>query len=716
MPLDFEVEDSMALNLDSIGRKIGPVVKDYNWKDVILYALGVGAGFEDLNYCYENRLKVIPSFSIGAVFDFLAEVGVSSEANLVGILHGEQDIIFHNPIPPEGKFTTEGAITHMYDKGADKGALVVAEADTYHSNGKKLFTNVFTLFCRKDGGFGGPDAPGESVEFPDAPPDFEEEALPSANQPLIYRLTGDIFQLHVDPEFAKSSGFDKPIMHGLCTHGYACRAVIKHLFPGEPERMKRFRNRFSKTIYPGVPIKTQIWKIHEGKALFRTINAHTGEVVIDQGIVEWLSRGEMEERSRHQSIRFDGRVAIVTGAGAGLGRVYALELAKRGARVVVNDLGGARDGSGGSAGPADTVVQEILSSGGQAVANYDSVATPEGGEAIVKTAIDTFGRVDILINNAGILRDKTLVKMAPSEWSAVVAVHLNGAYNVSRPAFLKMRENGYGRIVVTTSSAGLYGNFGQTNYSAAKLALVGFMNTLKLEGQKHNIVVNAISPVAATRLTEDILPPDILDKLKPEFVAPLVVYLCSEQCRVTGAIYNAGMGCFSRAAVVTGPAVVVGDGLTPPTPEQVHGQWDAINRLDGAVESHSATEALGVMLAAFEPKGKTTVSPATTAVKSVFDRMPEAFLADKAAGVNVVFQYRITGARGGDWFVSIKDGACAVGQGTHQEPTTTIVMADDDFLALISRKLNAMQAFTSGKLKIEGDLMKSQLIEKLFRF
>ena len=149
----------MALNLAAVGRKIGPVVKEYGWKDVVLYALGVGAGFDDLDYCYENRLKVIPSFSIGAVFEFLAEVGLASEANLAGILHGEQDIIFHNPIPPEGKLSTEGSITHIYYNGAEKGALVVAESDTYHSNGQKLFTNIFTLFCRRDGGFGGPDSP-----------------------------------------------------------------------------------------------------------------------------------------------------------------------------------------------------------------------------------------------------------------------------------------------------------------------------------------------------------------------------------------------------------------------------------------------------------------------------------------------------------------------------------------------------------------------------
>jgi NAD(P)-dependent dehydrogenase (short-subunit alcohol dehydrogenase family) len=308
---------------------------------------------------------------------------------------------------------------------------------------------------------------------------------------------------------------------------------------------------------------------------------------------------------RRQGVRFDERVAIVTGAGAGLGRVYALELAKRGAKVVVNDLGGAKDGRGGdSQRAADRVVGEIQALGGEAVGSYDSVATPEGGEAIVDKANEAFGRVDIAINNAGILRDKTLVNMDPENWDAIMDVHLKGAYNVTRPAFVKMRESGYGRIVLTTSAAGLYGNFGQTNYSAAKMGLIGFMNTLKLEGEKHGIKVNTVAPIAGTRLTEEVLPPDLFEKLKPEFVAPLVLYLCSEQCPVTGRIYNAGMGYFSRAALLTGQGEVVGDGRRVPAVEEIHEHWDAINDLGSPREFPNTAAAFSRMLDPFSPKNK----------------------------------------------------------------------------------------------------------------
>lgn len=427
--------------------------------------------------------------------------------------------------------------------------------------------------------------------------------------------------------------------------------------------------------------------------------------------------GEEPSGAREESVRFDGKVAVVTGAGAGLGRLYALELAKRGARVVVNDLGGARDGIGeGSSAPADKVVNEIRALGGEAIASYDSVATVEGGRAIVSKAIDTFGRIDILINNAGILRDRTLSKMEPEEWAAVEAVHLNGAYNVTRPAFEKMRENRFGRIVVTTSAAGLYGNFGQTNYSAAKMGLIGFMNTLKLEGEKHDIRINAVAPVALTRLTEDILPPDMLESTKPEYVTPMVMYLCWEGCSETGMIFNAGMGSFNRAAVLTGPGAVVGDGKTPPTPEQIARDWSQIDSMTGAVESANATAALGLMMKAFSPQAEKAPQAEGPTVRAVFDRITEAFQPDKAAGVDVVFQFNISGPGGGDWYVIVKDGACKAAEGAHPKPTTTIIMSDRDFLSLILGQLNAMVAYTSGRLKIQGDLLKSQLIEKLFKF
>jgi len=417
-----------------------------------------------------------------------------------------------------------------------------------------------------------------------------------------------------------------------------------------------------------------------------------------------------------EQVRFDGRVAIVTGAGAGLGRIYALELAKRGAMVVVNDLGGARDGTGGSAAPADQVVEEIKALGGQAVASYDSVATSAGGEAIINRAVEAFGRVDVVINNAGILRDKTLAKMEPAEWEAVMKVHLQGAYNVSRPAFLKMRETGYGRIIVTTSAAGLYGNFGQSNYSAAKMGLIGFMNTVKLEGEKYNIRVNSVAPIAATRLTEDLLPPEAFEKLKPEFVAPLVLYLCSEGCAENGMVFNAGMGYFNRAGVISGKGAVLGDGKTPPTAEEIARHWDDINSLEGAKEYYNATTALGAMMEAFSPKAAEPESAGGLTVKAVFDRIADAFQPGKAAGVDVVFQFNISGPGGGEWHVTVKDEKCQSAPGAHGSPTTTIIMGDDDFVNLIQGKLNAMLAYTSGKLKIKGDLLKSQLIEKLFKF
>jgi acyl dehydratase len=276
----------MALNTDAIRKKIGPIEKNYDWKDVVLYALGVGAGFAELDYTYEKNLKVIPTFSIAMIFDFFRHIVTTSNLNPAGILHTGQDIVFHHPIPTSGTITTEGMITHFYDKGS-RGAFVVAKSDTHHSSGKKIFTSVITLFGRLDGGFGGADLPRQTIDQPSREPDFIVEALPSPDQPLLYRLSGDTYQLHVDPEFAQRMGFEKPIIHGLCTYGFACRALMASLIPGKSENVQRIACLFSDILYPGEPIRTWIWKMEEGKAVWKTVSANTGKTVIDNGIFEY---------------------------------------------------------------------------------------------------------------------------------------------------------------------------------------------------------------------------------------------------------------------------------------------------------------------------------------------------------------------------------------------------------------------------------------------
>ena len=266
-------------------------------------------------------------------------------------------------------------------------------------------------------------------------------------------------------------------------------------------------------------------------------------------------------------INFDGRVAVITGAGGGLGRTYALEIARRGGRVVVNDLGGKSDGTGASSSMADQVVKEIREAGGEAVANHDSVSTPAGGAAIVQTALDHFGRVDIVINNAGILRDKTFAKLTPEELEIVLDVHLKGAFYVTQPAFAVMKANGYGRIVLTASAAGVLGNFGQTNYAAAKMGLVGLSNVLAIEGAKNNIKSNVITPIANTRLTQDLLGP-IAAKLSPECVTPLVLYLVSEGCELTHEIFTVGGGRYARFFIGMNDGWVKAGGV-PATVEEI---------------------------------------------------------------------------------------------------------------------------------------------------
>lgn len=287
-----------------------------------------------------------------------------------------------------------------------------------------------------------------------------------------------------------------------------------------------------------------------------------------------------------EALGFDGKVAIITGAGGGLGRQHALLMASRGALVVVNDLGGAVDGTGSDKGAADKVVDEIKALGGEAVADTNSVASAEGGEAIVQSALDAFGTVDIVINNAGILRDKAFHNMDESLVDPVFDVHLKGAFNVTGPAFRVMRDKGYGRVISTSSAAGIFGNFGQANYGAAKMGLVGFTRVLAVEGARFNIAANAIAPIALTRMTEDLLG-DLGQKLQPDYVAPLVTFLAHESCDATGRVFSVGGG---RVA-----EVFIGEcqGFTDAnlSPESVRDNWSTICDRDGyAVPAQIAEE------------------------------------------------------------------------------------------------------------------------------
>jgi len=292
-------------------------------------------------------------------------------------------------------------------------------------------------------------------------------------------------------------------------------------------------------------------------------------------------------------LRFDGKVVVITGAGAGLGRSHALLFAKRGAKVVVNDLGGSHTGSGKSSAAADKVVSEIKEAGGQAVANYDSV---EDGDKIIKTAVDAFGRVDVVINNAGILRDTTFHKMTQQDWDLIYKVHLLGAFRVTHAAWPLMREQGYGRVLFTTSAAGLYGNFGQANYSAAKLALVGLTQTLALEGDKKNIKVNVIAPIAGSRMTETVLPKELIDALKPEYVSPLVAWLTHESCTENGGIFEVGGGFYGklRWERTEGRLFKLGREITP---EKLQSSWEQITDFKKSTHPTNVTESLSPVLA-----------------------------------------------------------------------------------------------------------------------
>ncbi|KAG8456270.1 hypothetical protein GDO86_002164 [Hymenochirus boettgeri] len=334
-----------------------------------------------------------------------------------------------------------------------------------------------------------------------------------------------------------------------------------------------------------------------------------------------------------QVLRFDGRVVLVTGAGGGLGRTYALAFAERGATVVVNDLGGDIKGDGKSSSAADKVVEEIRAKGGKAVANYDSV---EAGEKLVQTALDAFGRIDIVINNAGILRDRSFARISDADWDIIHRVHLKGAFLVTRAAWNHMKNQKFGRIIMTSSASGIYGNFGQANYSAAKLGLVGLCNTLAVEGAKYNIRCNSIAPTAGSRLTQTVMPQDLLDALKPEYVAPLVLWLCHESCQENGSLFEVGAGWVGKLRWERSLGAIFRQKNRPVTPEAVRDEWAKICDFDNAEKPRTMQDSISSLYQALsavdsgtgismKPTSQETVLHSTgiDPVKAIGQKMPK---------------------------------------------------------------------------------------------
>jgi NAD(P)-dependent dehydrogenase (short-subunit alcohol dehydrogenase family) len=424
------------------------------------------------------------------------------------------------------------------------------------------------------------------------------------------------------------------------------------------------------------------------------------------------------------TLRFDGKVVIVTGAGGGLGRTYALEFAKRGAKVVVNDLGGDAHGTSASTSMADKVVKEIREAGGTAVANYDSV---EFGAKIVKTAIDHYGRVDIVINNAGILRDISFLKMSDLDWDLIHKVHLKGAYSVTKAAWPYMRDQKYGRVIVTSSNAGIYGSFGQANYSAAKMGLVGFSNALALEGAKYNIKANALVPTAGSRLTQTVMPQDLVDALKPEYVTPLVVYLSHEACQETGKVFEAGAGWYGTIQYYRSKGKVIPHA----TAEDIKNNWSEITNMSQAKHYENnrdvtteLMEALGKQSEEAPKHTEAKSSGSSSSLKSaaVFKQISDGIKQnpDAAKSAKAIIQYVLTqnGKEAGKFTLDLKNEPFSVYEGEvkkGEKATAVVTVDDEDFVKVASGQLAPQKAFMSGKLKVKGNIMVLQklgLMEK----
>ena len=419
-------------------------------------------------------------------------------------------------------------------------------------------------------------------------------------------------------------------------------------------------------------------------------------------------------------------------------RAYALLLASRGASVVVNDLGTSTTGSGSSSKAADLVVDEIKKHGGKAVANYDSV---EDGDKIVKTAVDAFGKVDIVINNAGILRDTSFLKMKDQDWDLIYRVHLKGAYKVTKAAWPYMMQNKYGRIIMTSSAAGIYGNFGQSNYSAAKLGLHGFGLALAKEGQKNNIYTNTIAPLAGSRMTATIMPEDVVKALSPEYVAPLVAFLVSEENKTNGGIFEVGAGWVAklRWERAHGALFPVDTDLSI---EDISKHWEVVGDFSAKSEfPNTLNDSMGIVTGNLNNKGadrkyptkhtpaaapakassSSSAAPAAAAsgfqAQGVFDVLAERIATDGPAlvsKINGIFEFDLAAnGKRQSWTVDLKSSTPSVKSGKQGTPNVTLSMNDEDFVSLMTGKLNAQSAFMNGKLKIKGDMGLAMKLETL---
>lgn len=417
-------------------------------------------------------------------------------------------------------------------------------------------------------------------------------------------------------------------------------------------------------------------------------------------------------------LRFDNRVAVITGAGGGLGRAYALLLGSLGAKVVVNDLGGSLSGGNtASSRAADVVVDEIKRSGGIAIANYDSV---EHGEKIIQTATQAFGRVDILINNAGILRDKSMAKMTDDDWDLIMMVHLKGSFSCTKAAWPYMLKQQYGRIVNTASAAGLYGNFGQANYSAAKLALVGFTKSIAAEGARKNVFSNVIAPLAGTRMTEKILPKDVVDALRPEYIAPVVAWLCHEQCKDNGEVMECGAGWVAKLRWQRTKGKLFPKSFTP---DDLQRDWQTVGDFSKDVTYPSSLqESLMMVTQSLESSSSTdgqlskeSCSSSLSKADKLFSLMG-AFLKYNGGveGERIVkklgakYFWDILEKKNGpikaSWTIDLKTGSGSTERGKVGEADATFIMAEEDFINVCLGKLNPQIGFIQGKMKIKGNM------------